>query len=177
MIGNRHRQSQTLQTPKNQRIPKDTQSEARRIPQVPSNLFFNANTSLKPPYQILLDTNFFAHSIRAKIDIETGLMDLLFAKCTPIVSECVLAELEKLGPKYRLALRAARDERFQRQRCQHKGTYADDCIVQRVMQHRIYLVGTNDAELRRRLRKVPGVPLITVAKGRYKVERLPEAFG
>ncbi|KKY39173.1 hypothetical protein UCDDA912_g00799 [Diaporthe ampelina] len=176
-MGKARKTRKFAQALKDRRTTKDAQNDARHIPQVPSNLFFNANTSLKPPYQILLDTNFFAHSIRAKIDIETGLMDLLLAKCTPIVSDCVLAELEKLGPKYRLALRAARDERHQRLRCQHTGTYADDCIVQRVMQHRIYLVGTNDAELRRRLRKIPGVPLIAVAKGGYKVEKLPEAFG
>jgi U3 small nucleolar RNA-associated protein 24 len=40
--------------------------------------------------------------------------------------------LEKLGPKYRIALRIARDERWERIKCDHKGTYADDCIVEMV---------------------------------------------
>jgi rRNA-processing protein FCF1 len=40
-----------------------------------------------------------------------------------------MAELEKLGPKYRIALRIARDERFERLRCDHKGVYADDWYV------------------------------------------------
>jgi hypothetical protein len=35
--------------------------------------------------------------------------------------------LEKLGPKYRLALRTARDERNIRLKCDHKGVYADNC--------------------------------------------------
>ncbi len=30
--------------------------------------------------------------------------------------------------------RIARDERFQRLPCMHKGTYADDCLVNRVTQ-------------------------------------------
>jgi U3 small nucleolar RNA-associated protein 24 len=47
-----------------------------------------------------------------------------------------MAELEKLGPKYRIALRIARDERWQRLECDHKGVYADDCIVDRVVKHR-----------------------------------------
>lgn len=38
-----------------------------------------------------------------------------------------MAELEKLGPKYRIALQIARDERWERLQCDHKGTYADDC--------------------------------------------------
>jgi hypothetical protein len=37
-------------------------------------------------------------------------------------SDCVMAELEKLGSKYKVALRIARDARFERLPCQHKGT-------------------------------------------------------
>lgn len=79
-----------------------------------------------------------------------------------------MAEIEKLGMKYRVALRykllnikwhregeptlflrnnsslsllfvfcfyrIAKDPRFERLPCTHKGTYADDCLVQRVTQ-------------------------------------------
>ena len=54
----------------------------------------------------------------------------------PYVTDCVMAELEKLGPKYRVALRIVKDPRFERLPCMHKGTYADDCLVQRVTQVR-----------------------------------------
>jgi U3 small nucleolar RNA-associated protein 24 len=103
------------------------------------------------------------------------MMDCLYAKCIPTISDCVMAELEKLGPKYRIALRLARDERFERVRCSHKGVYADDCIVDRVLKHRIYIVGTNDRDLKRRLRRVPGVPIMSVARGKYVIEQLPGA--
>jgi hypothetical protein len=68
----------------------------------------------------------------------------------------VIAELEKLGSKYRIALRIAKDERWERLECGHKGVYADDCIVERVMKHKVYIVATNDRDLKRRVRKVPG---------------------
>lgn len=96
-----------------------------------------------------------------------------------------MAELEKLGQRFRIALRCsiyvhlqltdriAKDERFERLTCSHKGTYADDCIVSRVMQHRCYIVATNDQALRRRIRKIPGVPIMFVGRGQYKVEKLP----
>ena len=86
------------------------------------------------------------------------MMTCLYAKCNAIITDCVMAELEKLGPKYRIALRIARDERLTRLKCDHKGTYADDCIVDRIQKHRIYIVATNDKDLKRRIRKV-GVPL------------------
>ena len=61
-----------------------------------------------------------------------SLMDCLLAKCIPYITDCVMAELEKLGPRYHVALRLAKDPRFQRLTCSHKGTYADDCLVERV---------------------------------------------
>ncbi len=57
-------------------------------------------------------------------------MDCLLAKAIPCITDCVVAELEKLGPKYRVALRLSKDPRFQRLPCSHHGTYADDCLVQ-----------------------------------------------
>lgn len=50
------------------------------------------------------------------------------------ITDCVVGELEKLGQKYRVALKIIKDPRFERLTCLHKGIYADDCLVQRVMQ-------------------------------------------
>ena len=121
-------------------------------PQMPSSLFFQHNTALQPPYPVLVDTNFLSLTVHHKLDLLTSLMDLLYASVRPIITSCVMAELEKLGPKYRIALRIARDERWERLECSHKGTYADDCIVDRVMKSRIYIVATNDRDLKRRVR-------------------------
>jgi U3 small nucleolar RNA-associated protein 24 len=88
-----------------------------------------------------------------------------------------MGELEKMGPKYRIALRIARDPKFERLPCMHKGTYADDCIVQRVTQHRCYIVATCDKGLKQRLRKIPGVPIMYIAGHKFTVEQMPEAYG
>ncbi|KFX87975.1 hypothetical protein O988_07503 [Pseudogymnoascus sp. VKM F-3808] len=147
----------------------------RQIPQVSSALFFQYNTALVPPYSVLVDTNFLSHTVQRKLPLLESMMDTLYAKCTPIITSCVMAELEKLGPKYRIALRIARDERWERLQCDHKGVYADDCIVDRVMKNKVYIVATNDLDLKRRIRKIPGVPIMSVARGKYVIERLPDA--
>ncbi|KAF3064297.1 rRNA-processing protein FCF1 like protein [Daldinia childiae] len=147
----------------------------REVPQLPSSLFFQHNEALVPPYSVLVDTNFLSHTVQRKLPLLESMMDCLYAKCTPIITSCVMAELEKLGPKYRIALRIARDERWERLQCDHKGVYADDCIVDRVMKHRVYIVATNDKDLCRRIRKIPGVPILNVARGKYVIERLPGA--
>ena len=126
---------------------KEEEEKPRHVDQTPSALWFKYNTALGPPYHVLVDTNFINFSIRNKLEIFRSMMDCLFAKCTPCITDCVMAELEKLGQKYRVALRLAKDPRFQRLPCTHKGTYADDCIFHRAQQHRCYicLLYTSDA--------------------------------
>jgi rRNA-processing protein FCF1 len=136
----------------------------------------DANKRDRPPYNVLVDTNFLSHTVQRKLPLLESMMDCLYAKCNPIITSCVMAELEKLpASKFRLALRVARDERWQRVECDHKGVYADDCLVDRVSKSRIYIVGTNDRGLKIRLRKIPGVPIMSVARGKYVIERLPNA--
>ena len=148
-------------------LKKDKTAEARQVDATPSNMFFQYNTSLGPPFHVLIDTNFINFSIKNKLDIVRSMMDCLLAKCTPYITDCVMAELEKLGSQFRVALKLAKDPRMQRLPCTHKGTYADDCIVNRVTQHRCYIVATCDKDLRRRIRKVreQGVEL----RGRVRV--------
>ncbi|KAL1916236.1 uncharacterized protein VTP21DRAFT_5853 [Calcarisporiella thermophila] len=152
-------------------------SLVRNIPQVASSLFFKYNTALGPPYHVLVDTNFINFSLQNKLEMVKAMMDCLLAKSIPCITDCVMAELEKLGPKFRIALRVARDPRFERLPCTHKGTYADDCIVERCMQHKCYIVATCDRDLKRRVRKIPGIPIMYIANHKYAIERLPEAYG
>ena len=155
------------------KVPKEEQ--IRQVDKTPASLFFNYNSQLGPPYRVIIDTNFINFSIRNKIDLVEGMMDCLYAECTPCITDCVMAELEKLGQKYRVALKVAKDPRFERLPCSHKGTYADDCICERIKQHRCYLVATCDKDLRRRIRKIPGVPIMYIQSHKYSIERLPEA--
>lgn len=46
------------------------------------------------------------------------------------------------------------DPRLEVLPCMHSGTYADDCICERIRQHKCYIVATCDRDLRRRIRKV-----------------------
>ncbi|KAH6598364.1 hypothetical protein BASA50_003785 [Batrachochytrium salamandrivorans] len=145
-----------------------TKTLVRHIPQVASSLFFQHNEALVPPYHVIVDTNFINFSIQNKLEIIKAMMDCLLVKCIPCITDCVMAELEKMG------LKVARDPRFERLPCSHKGTYADDCIVNRIMQHKCYIVATCDKDLKRRIRKIPGVPIMYIAARKFAIERLPE---
>mmetsp|Transcript_43631 Transcript_43631/g.110064 ORF Transcript_43631/g.110064 Transcript_43631/m.110064 type:complete len:188 (+) Transcript_43631:64-627(+) len=157
-----------------EKAQKKKEKDSHVVAEVPSSMFFRYNNALGPPYHVIIDTNFINFSIQNKLEIIQSMMDCLYAKCFVYITDCVMAELEKLGPKFRVALRIAKDHRFERLPCTHKGTYADDCIVERVMQHRCYIVATCDRDLKRRIRKIPGVPILYVAQHKYAIERLPD---
>lgn len=142
-----------------------------------SELFFHHNKALGPPYHVICDTNFFYYARRAKKDIFREMTRILLAKCYIYVTDCIVAEAEKLGRKYKSMLRSMKDPRIRRLTCQHKGTYADDCICQRVENNRIYIIATCDRDLKKRIRKIPGVPIVFIQAFRFNVERLPEAYG
>ncbi|XP_076658661.1 FCF1 rRNA-processing protein Bka [Halictus rubicundus] len=163
--------------PKKPKKEDPTELKIRETPQQSSALFFQYNTQLGPPYHILIDTNFINFSIKNKLDIIESMMQCLYAKCIPYITDCVMGELEKLGQKYKIALKIIKDPRFERLNCMHRGTYADDCIVNRVTQHKCYIVATNDKDLKRRIRKIPGVPIMYVSQHRYTIERMPDAYG
>jgi len=38
-------------------------------------------------------------------------------------------------------------------------------------------VATCDKDLKRRIRKIPGVPIMYIASHKYTIERMPEAYG
>lgn len=154
-----------------------TELKINEKPQQSSALFFQYNTQLGPPYHILIDTNFVHYSIKNKLDIIKNMMDCLYAKCIPYITDCVMGELEKMGQKYKMALKVVKDPRFQRITCLHKGIYADDCLVNRVTQHKCYIVATNDRDLKNRIRKITGVPIMYVSQHKYTIERMPDAYG
>ena len=148
--------------------------DIKEIEQNPVHLYFSYNTAIVPPYQILIDTNFINLSIQKKIDIFNGMMNCLLAKCIPIITDCVLSELEKFGTKYRLALRIIKDPRFKRFICDHKGNYADDCLVNICNQHKCFIVATCDRQLKTRLRKIPGTPILSIVNHKYSIERFAD---
>jgi len=66
-----------------------TQLKVIEKPKSSSTLFFSYNTQLGPPYHVILDTNFINFSIKNKLDILKSMMDCLYAKCIPYITEYV----------------------------------------------------------------------------------------
>ncbi len=50
-------------------------------------------------------------------------------------------------------------------------------LVVLLPQHKCYVVATCDRDLKRRIRKIPGVPIMYITQHRYSIERMPDAYG
>lgn len=79
------------------------------MPDDTAHMFLCYNPSLKPPYRIIIDTNFLVLSISNRLDLFKCAMDCLLSKVIIHFSDCVEAELEKLGSKTKLALKLIKD--------------------------------------------------------------------
>lgn len=56
-------------------------SDPHYSPQVASSMFLAHNAALVPPYRVLIDTNFINFSLQNKLELVSGMMDCLYAKC------------------------------------------------------------------------------------------------
>ncbi|THG19744.1 hypothetical protein TEA_003209 [Camellia sinensis var. sinensis] len=105
----------------------------------------------------------------------------MFAKALPLlfnphILRCVLAELKSLGESYSESLKAARN--LFTARCDHeKRKSAVACIVEIIGEDNPehFFVATQDADLRKNLQEVPGVPVIFGLRNALMLEP-PSAF-
>lgn len=123
------------------------------------------------PKYVLIDTNFIYFTIKNKISLTDSLIHCLNEIVVPCVSECVLMELEKLGPKFKLALKYLKNRNIIKLNCCHPKNiiYADDCIYNTVNLFRHFVVATCDTNLKKRLRKLSDIKLITIRKNQFKL--------
>ncbi|ABW97937.1 hypothetical protein HAN_1g94 (nucleomorph) [Hemiselmis andersenii] len=125
--------------------------------------------SLNPPFFVLVDTNFIYFTLKNKIDLFSGFSECFLGKVIVCVSNCVLLELEKLGPKFRLALNCMRDIRIQKINCTHPSNvvYADDCICETLKTFQTLFVATCDKSLKQRIKEISSRPVISIKKKKF----------
>jgi len=49
-------------------------------------------------------------------------------------------------------------------------------LIKHFLQHKCYIVATCDRDLKRRIRKISGVPIMFLSQHRYKMERMADAY-
>ena len=124
--------------------------------------FFRVVYKFVPPFKVLLDGNFFHHTVKENMDIKLLLHRILEDQPFIFLTKCIMRELEDaediLGPK---TLAVAR--KTVKLPCNHPGGIIppDECILNYIgkrNESKVF-VGTNDEELRNKLRNNGTCPI------------------
>ncbi|KXS20156.1 Fcf1-domain-containing protein [Gonapodya prolifera JEL478] len=126
----------------------------------------------REPYQIIVDGTFAAIAHKCAIDLNALLPPILGGEIRLMHTPCTLTELRLLGPQLSPATASLRA--LERRHCPHAAQplQASECIAQVVgdeNKHR-YCVATQDADLKRVLRNIPGVPLLYITNSAVMLE-------
>ncbi|AAK39865.1 hypothetical protein (nucleomorph) [Guillardia theta] len=122
---------------------------------------------------IILDTNFLYISLKKRLDIIDVLRQCLCSFVIPCITNCVILELENLGPKFRIVLKYIKSSKMIILKCSHpcEIKYADNCIIYHCSINSSFLVATCDKDLKTRIKKKYNNKIISVKKGNYYIDK------
>ncbi|BFZ63801.1 hypothetical protein YB2330_004933 [Saitoella coloradoensis] len=128
---------------------------------------YSRHFGFRTPYQILLDADFLQTAHASKIDVATALRRTMQDDVKPMITQCCMAALYKLGREGQAVVDVAKE--FERRKCGHFGDKtkeSGECIrslvnIEGENKHR-YCVATQSYDLRGELRGIAGVPLMFI---------------
>lgn len=115
----------------------------------------------REPYQIIVDNELITTCQSASFDISKGFTRTIQAENKPMITQCCIQAL--YDTKNQLAIDIAKS--FERRKCNHREAIDPSQCIESIVningqnKHR-YIVASQDLQLRKKLRKIPGVPLI-----------------
>jgi U3 small nucleolar RNA-associated protein 23 len=146
---------------------------------------FHFLCGIKPPYRVLIDGNFLAMCLQMKVDLRERLPKFLQVKAHELeyyIPRAAVNELELLGDAMREAVDLAKSFRVVEPREYGAGASAETLDVTTVIRSLIgerndrkYFVATQEVELRKALRRVPGVPLFYLNRSVLVFEDISDA--
>lgn len=141
-------------------------------------LVYTHTFKFREPYQVLFDNLITEQSHSSSFELLRMLKRTIQAtEIKPMITQCCMEAL--YTTKNEPLIQFAKNE-FERRKCNHRTPVPPgECIhsvvdIQGLNKHR-YVVATQDVELRKKLRKVPGVPLIYMNRSVMVMEPLSDA--
>lgn len=132
----------------------------------------------REPFQTLVDNELILNCAKASFDIAKGINRTIQGEAKPMITQCCIQALYETNNQGAIDIA----KRFERRRCNHppsKPVPPAECIesitnIDGENKHR-YIVASQDYELRKKLRKVAGVPLIFMNRSVMVMEPLSHA--
>ncbi|KAG8644266.1 hypothetical protein MANES_11G112500v8 [Manihot esculenta] len=139
--------------------------------------FYTACFGFRQPFKILCDGTFVHNLIVNRVaPADKALSNILGGSVKLFTTRCILEELKRLGNSYSESLQAA--HKLMIAKCDHEDKKsAEACIVEIIGENNPehFFVATQDFDLRKKFREVPGVPVIFGLRNALFLEP-PSAF-
>ncbi|KAG7662810.1 uncharacterized protein J8A68_003664 [[Candida] subhashii] len=139
------------------------------------NVYLHA-FKFREPFQLIVDNEMVINCDQASYDIIKGFNRTIQAESKPMITQCCIQAL--YDTKNQRAIDTAKT--FERRRCNHREAIdPHDCIesivnIKGENKHR-YVVATQNLPLRKKLRKIPGIPLIFMNRSVMVMEPMSDA--
>lgn len=126
--------------------------------------FYKNNFGFHQPYQILVDLTFCQTALNYKINIKEQVPKYIDGESQLFTTRCIMHEGKLLGAAVGGAVHIGKQFKFRK--CGHEAEplSAQDCILSMIGESNAFhfFVASQDTELRGKLRKLPGVPLLHI---------------
>ncbi|KAK2550915.1 rRNA-processing protein UTP23-like protein [Acropora cervicornis] len=136
-------------------------------------ILFKNSFGFAQPFQILVDGTFCQAALQSRTQIKEQLPKFLDGTTQLFTTPCVIAEAQALGPQLTGALFIAKT--FKLHKCSHKDVAvpAANCIKSMIGTDNPnrYFLASQDINLRRSLRSIPGVPILYIHRGTLLLEK------
>ncbi|SMN21277.1 similar to Saccharomyces cerevisiae YOR004W UTP23 Essential nucleolar protein that is a component of the SSU (small subunit) processome involved in 40S ribosomal subunit biogenesis [Maudiozyma saulgeensis] len=141
-------------------------------------LVYHHTFKFREPYQIIVDDQIVTTSNDSSFNLTKGLQRTLQAEVKVMITQCCMQALYEIGNQDAISMA----KQFERRRCNHNPKDPKtpmECIESIVdingeNKHR-YIVASQDIQIRRKLRHIPGVPLVHISRSVMVMEPLSDA--
>lgn len=141
-------------------------------------LVYHHTFKFREPYQVIVDDQIVTASNDSSFDLAKGLERTLQAEVKVMITQCCMQALYEIGNQDAISMA----KEFERRRCNHNPKDPKtpmECIesivdINGTNKHR-YVVASQDVQIRRKLRRVPGVPLVHISRAVMVMEPLSDA--
>lgn len=141
-------------------------------------LVYHYTFGFREPYQVIVDDQIVTTANESSFDLVKGLQRTLQAEVKVMITQCCMQVLYELGNQDAISMA----KEFERRRCNHNPKDPKtpiECIesianISGNNKHR-YIVASQDIDIRRKLRRVPGIPLVHISRAVMVMEPLSDA--
>jgi len=134
------------------------------------------NFKFREPFQVLVDGDFCQVALENHLFVRELLPKIVSATTQEYVTRCIVEELRNKGPVYSGAVLIAK--KYQYRQCNHSSPVPSHVCISELIgsnnPHR-YVVATQNEELRKSLRLIPGVPLLYINYNQILFEPISES--